>query len=276
MFWFGVLSLERVLGVRPAWNERKAFRVAALVASVAGLLWPAVETAVVLGDPAAALNLRQIGFVMSQTSFGQIWSARLAIVLGATILAWLPTERDAVWQERGVYVLVAAALASVAMVGHAAAASGLPGIVQRLTAALHLLVAGAWIGALPVLYSFVARLRPHVLAELLRRFSAYGQALVATVVATGLLNAWFRIGGVAALIKADYAHVLIGKVALVAGMGLAALLNRGRYMPALDSRDPQAQWEAERGLRLSIALEFALGVAVVVVAFLLGVMDAPH
>lgn len=276
MFWFGVQSLERVLGVRPAWSEIKAFRTAALIALGAQLSWLAVETAVAMGDPSAAGNLRQIGFVMSQTPFGQIATARLAILLAATILVWLPMERDAVWRERSVYVLVAAALASIAMIGHAVAPTGLPGIVERLTAALHLLVAGAWLGALPVLYSFVSRLRPHMLAELMRRFSTYGQALVGTVVATGLLNAWFRIGGVAALIEADYAHVLIGKVALVAGMGLAALLNRGRYTPALDSRDPRRQWEAERGLRLSIALELALGVVVVGVAFLLGVMDAPR
>jgi putative copper resistance protein D len=177
---------------------------------------------------------------------------------------------------RALYFLVASALASVALIGHAAGATGTLGTVQRLTLALHLLAAGAWLGALPRLWILTERLPVSGLARILRRFSPYGMVLVLIVVATGGLSAWFRLGAMEPLFASSYGKILLVKVGLVALMGVAALNNRNRLTPALEQPDLLVQGAARRGLRQSIGAETALGLAVVLAAALLGSAEAPH
>ncbi|SPE23227.1 putative Inner membrane protein YebZ [Burkholderiales bacterium] len=272
MAWFGALSLRRILLVPLGKAELRGLRLAAATALASGLLWPWLQTGVVLDDARAALDPQQVAQVMTQTAFGRTWLARQAFVLLALLTATMPLLAIG----RAVYFLVAAALASVALLGHAAAGAGTYGTLQRLALALHLLAAGAWLGALPVLWVLTGRLAAAELALALRRFSSYGIALVTIVVVTGALSAWFRTGGVTALVTSGYGKILLGKVGLVALMGAAALLNRNRYTPALERPDLRVQSAGRRGLRRSIAAESALGVLVVAVAVLLGAAEPPR
>jgi putative copper resistance protein D len=118
------------------------------------------------------------------------------------------------------------------------------------------------------------------LASVLRRFSAIGIALVAIVVLTGGLSAWWRTGNLEALLYSSYSRVLLGKIGLVLLMGVAALLNRNRFTPALERTQmagPQATAEpARRRLVASIGTETTLAVAVVLLAFFLGAAEAPR
>jgi len=272
MAWFGALSLRRILVVPLGPAELRSLRLAAAIALASGLLWPWLLTAVVTDDARAALDPQQVFQVLTQTSFGRTWLVRQAFVLLAFLTAMLPLLAIG----RAVYFLVAAALASFALLGHAAGAVGAYGTLQRLTLALHLLAAGAWLGALPVLWTLTGRLTAAELALTLRRFSRYGIALVTIVVVTGALSAWFRTGGLGALVASDYGRILLGKLALVALMGVAAWNNRNRLTPALERPDLTVQSAGRRGLRRSIATETALGVLVVAVAVLLGAAEAPR
>jgi len=272
MIWFGALSLQRILGVVQPNAARRDLRVAAAVALASGLLWPLLQTGVVMDDARAALEPQLVLQLLTQTSFGRTWLVRQVIVLLALLVAFAtPLETG-----RALYFLVASALASVALLGHAAGATGTLGTVQRLTLALHLLAAGAWLGALPRLWMLTERLQASDLARVLRRFSPYGMVLVVIVVATGALSAWMRLGAIEPLFASVYGQILLAKVGLVALMGVAALNNRNRLTPALERPDLLAQGAARRGLRHSIGAETALGLAVVLVAALLGSAEAPH
>jgi putative copper resistance protein D len=271
MLWFGGLSLGRI-GAAPDGAGRRAARIAAAVALGTGVVWPLLQAGVVFDDAAAAIDPDRIGQVLAQTSFGRTWLLReglVALALAAGSLGGLPAGRAA-------YALVATALASVALLGHAAGVAGWPGTVQRLALALHLLAAGAWIGALPLLWTQAGRLPERALVQALQRFSRFGIVLVAIVVVTGAASAWWRIGAFDVLAAGDYGRILAAKVGLVAFMGVAAVLNRNRFTPALESPDAARRAGARHALRGSIGIEAALGAGVLFLAFVLGSSDAPR
>ena len=288
MFWFGALSLRRVLALEPHPVEATALRLAGALALASGVLWPFLQTGVALDDPGAALDPVQVAVVLRQTSFGRIWLQREALVAMAVGLASFSVLESG----RLVFLMVACALGSIALLGHAAGVGGSAGWGQRLVLAAHLLAAGAWLGALPLLWLSARKLPRAVLANALRRFSGYGVKLVAVVLVTGALSAWWRMGALQVMFTSGYGRILLGKVGLVLLMGIAALLNRNRFNPALDpdgtgevrSMQPRApqfvpeavRERARRGLIGSIGAEMTLGVFVVLLAFILGSAEAPR
>jgi putative copper resistance protein D len=282
MAWFGALSLERVIAAACVLTSAprtellpRLLRQAGPIAILAGALWPWLQVGVVLDDPRALLDADQISQVLTQTSFGRIALAREALVIAAVLAAGLPAG-FAPSSNRATYVLLAAALGSVALIGHAAGISGALGAIERTTLALHLLAAGAWLGALPLLWMLADRQGSAELAQTLERFSRFGAVLVALVLASGTLSAWYRLGAAQALFTSGYGRILLGKIALVGGMGAIALFNRNRLTPALKRPDLQDQLAARRALRWSIAVETAVGALVVAVAFVLGSAEAPQ
>ena len=97
---------------------------------------------------------------------------------------------------------------------------------------------------------------------MLRRFSLVALVAVAVLVAAGSALAWIQLGGdLGALTSTAYGWRLFGKLALVAGLLSLAALNRLVLTPALadGSRD------AARRLRLTLAADIALGLAVLAV-----------
>jgi putative copper resistance protein D len=252
--------------------ELRALRVAAALALASGVLWPWLQTGVVTDEVSAALDPQQVAQVLTQTSFGRTWLIRQAFVVLALLGAVVPGLATG----RVVYFLVAAALASMALIGHAASASGAYGTFERVTLALHLLAAGAWLGALPLLWVLAGRLPPIDLAQILRRFSSYGITLVMIVALTGVLSAWVRIGALQAVVASNYGRILLGKVALVLLMGAVALNNRNRLTPALERSSTADPDPVRARLRGSIATETGLGILVVAVAIVLGSSEAPR
>lgn len=283
MAWFGALSLERVItaativrtGAARTELLPRLLRQAGPIAILAGALCPWLQVGVVLDDPRALLDADQISQVLTQTSFGRIALAREVLVIVAVVAAGLPGG-FAPAADRATYVLLAAALGSVALIGHAAGIGGALGGIERATLALHLLAAGAWLGALPVLWVLADRQGSAEMAQTLERFSRFGAVLVVLVLASGTLSAWYRLGGAQLLFTSGYGRILLGKIALAGAMGAIALFNRKRLTPALKRPDLQEQLRARRALRWSIALETAVGTLVVAVAFVLGSAEAPQ
>jgi putative copper resistance protein D len=284
MFCFGTLALRRVPGLALELADARAglparrvvgageLRWAVALALASAALWPLLQTGVARDDAGAALDPTQIALVMGQTTFGRIWLWREALVAGALVLAWTRSRIG----HLALWLLLGGALASMALLGHAAGVAGAAGWGQKGVLALHLLAAGAWLGALPSLWLCARRMSGDQLAPALRRFSAWGLGCVLLVVLSGTLSAWWRIGSAAALVDSGYGRLLLGKVALVALMGVSALLNRNRFTPALQVRASIAPEPARHALVASIGAETLLGTAVVVLAFFLGAADAPR
>jgi putative copper export protein/plastocyanin len=163
-------------------------------------------------------------------------------------------------------------LATIAWAGHAAGERGANRIVHLSADAVHLLAAGAWLGALPALASLLARARkaaaPEVAGIAARRFSTLGVASVGILVITGVVNAWYTVGSLPALLATVYGRLLLLKLVLFAAMLSLAAVNRLRLTPRLAGG--KDAWAASRLQRNAMA-ETALGVAVLGVVGILGI-----
>ena len=281
---FGELLL--VLAVaRPAWRgnanaarsaaaDRRLLRVegwSLALAVASGASWLAAQAATISGEPLAqAVGGDALALVLTKTEFGRLWILRLglAIVLAA-LLVTIGRAKDDGRKTRllSAALLVAGAyLASLAWGGHSAAGQASGRIVQLSADALHLVAAGAWLGGLPGLVRLLDELPLNGTARAARRFSRLGMASVCALIATGLVNAWYLVGSVPALVGTDYGRLLVAKLALFAAMVALAAVNRLRLTPRLE-HDPRALVALRRNARL----ECAAGVAVVVLVAVLGV-----
>lgn len=211
------------------------------------------------------------GVVRSSTFFGQVWTARMLVIVVCVVMiaaAWInrrsqpeltrPMWSAAVWG-------LALALGSMSVVSHA------PGSRAAAWAAVfndwaHLLTIALWVGGLIALAAVLPEaLRPldreaarKALLAALRRFSPLAAACLFIVIATGVFSAslWVRP---ADLVTSVYGLSLLVKLALVAALiGVGALhhaaLNPQRF-------DRWAGWvERIGGWRRTLRIEAAFGV----------------
>lgn len=242
---------------------------AAWVAVATTILWLMLEAGTIGNGWADSANPAVLGPVLTDTGFGHVWIARLALAVLLAVLA--ATGRIDRWAVT--LPVVGALLASLALVGHAAALGGLPGTLHRLSDALHLLGAAAWPGSLVPLLAALARLRdPTLKADALvalRRFSAMGYGAVALVVATGVVNSALIIGLWPIHWAAAYPRLLLVKIVLVAAMIAVACANGFCFAPALRRRAAGAG----KNLTAGTIVEIVLAVAVVALVGLFGLLD---
>ena len=268
--------------------SRWPVRIAAwgLVASIAsGVAWLAIEAAVMSGMPLEqALNRTTVALVLGETLFGRVWVLRAAVGIGlGALLTAIIMARDDRRRSRltlGAAVLAGVYLATLAWAGHAAAGPPEERSLHLTSDAVHLLAAGAWLGALPGLAFLLGRVQrmPGVpsfdtAAHLTRRFSALGVVSVGALLLSGLANTWYLVGDVPALVGTDYGRLLLAKLALFAAMITLALVNRLRLAPRLHTYDRAAL----RGLRRNALLEAAAGLLVLTLVGFLGItVPAAH
>jgi putative copper resistance protein D len=276
----------------PAWRRagpgdgdavyRRLFLVAywSVIASIAsGAVWLATQAAVMSGAQVGqAMNRETLGLVLGDTVFGHVWVLRfvLALVLAAMLLA---LRHGVGGSRRSSLAIVAAVIASVylgslAWAGHAAAGAETDDFDRIVVDVAHLLAAGAWLGALPALVSLLDGAHPlGEVAQATRRFSNLGMASVCVLVASGLTNAWYQVGYMAALIGTDYGRLLLAKLGLFAAMLALAVANRGFLTPRLAGGDRGAL----HVLRRNTVLEIAAGIGVVIIVGVLGItVPAAH
>jgi putative copper resistance protein D len=271
MLLFGSASFNGVvapIALRPSFtNALRWPTISAVVLIVAtAVAWLLIEAAQ-LGDGwSDAINPSVLGPLLTQTSFGQVWIARLGI---AALLA-LSLALVGRTAARTLLLLSAVTLASLALVGHAAMTGETIGWVHRLNDAVHLLAAGFWLGCLPsvlVLVTFYQRGDLQADAVLaLRRFSGVGHAAVALVLATGVVNTFLIVGKLPLDFSSPYQLLLATKIGLVATMVLIAVGNRYLVTPRLGTSAPRA-------LTVGTMAELVLGAGVVTLVSVFGTFD---
>jgi len=248
---------------------------AVLAALLSAVGWLACEAVLMSGDANGYREGDTLLTVLNDTQFGRIWRWRLILLtLLSLFFAWRVLGRRA--PLTGPVLLSGIVLvASLAGVGHGAMGTGYDAWLHLGNQAMHLLAAAVWVGGLLSLFFAAWCVRRSalpimVMAQALRRFSAVGFATVLLIVASGLLNSWFLVGSIHALLGTTYGQVLIVKVSFFLGMIALALFNRLRLMPRLAQAD-----HAERSLRLllwSVAVEQVLAVLVVASVSVLGTL----
>ena len=238
-----------------------AVRWGAGLALASGVAEFAATAAAMAGEGRAALDPATLLLLATQTQFGWVWGVRLAILAALCILlAAAPARRGPA------LALSLAALAGLALVGHARSRPGLAGVAHVTADAIHLLTAALWTGGLPALLVVLARSDMDA-PRALGRFSGVAAPAVALLVTTGALASWLLAGSPLALGATAWGRLLLLKVALVAAMGALAALNRWRLARRL------AEEGSAGGLRLSIGAESALAVLVFAAVAWLGVLS---
>lgn len=249
---------------------------AGLAASVIGF---GLQMAAMLGsapwdDPAI------VSEIMMTTAFGRAFIVRLVSLGLALLLAF--TVSAGKLHRHSLIGCGGIALLSLAWSGHAAAGDGVTGWVRLAADGLHLLAAGAWIGALAMLFALVSprrAIRPedvNAAHAALVSFSRTGTLIVVLLVATGVLNGATLLGPVTwpVLTGAPYGRLLLAKLALFIGMLGCAALNRFRLTPRLAlAASPAA---ALTHLRRSIVIEALLAMLVLAAVAWLGTLAPPE
>jgi putative copper resistance protein D len=254
-----------------------------LVALASGAAWLVMVASSMSGMPlAAVLRGGVVGIVLTQTHFGEDWILRaaLVIVLAACLAAHGWTRKHvAGW----IGLLASAAfIASLAWAGHGAATEDVPFDAIHLPAdILHLLAAGAWLGALLPLVMLLAQARRDSSPEAVDvaraatlRFSVLGLSCVGTLVVTGVVNTWFLSGTVPALLGTLYGQLLLVKIALFVTMIALASVNQRRLLPLLAdvASDAALRLRAVGEVARNASIEASIGVFVIAVVSIIGIL----
>ena len=253
---------------------------AVFLACILGLL---AQTIVLAGSMHDGLQYDALSAVMTGMNFGKSSVVRCAAASLFLIgFAFAGSARGA-W---ALAVLAGGVIcASFAWMGHGAATEGALGWLHLASDILHTLAAGVWIGALTAF--LILLLSAHRLVggtheplhKALHGFSGIGSALVAVLVATGLINSWFVVGlaGLPRLWSTAYGQLLTIKLALFLGMVVLAAANRFHLTPRLGAAlglDPASR-QALLALRNSLILETAISIAVLGLVAWLGMLAPP-
>ena len=225
----------------------------------------------------AAFSQGAVWSVLWDTDFGHIWIARFGLAIGLAAALLLPGTQPGQSPGRAVasVALAAGLVGSLAFAGHAAAGTGIEGVVHLGADIFHLVAAAAWVGALVplgLLLGHATRDRPSIAIARAAtlRFSTLGIVSVGVLVLTGIVNSWVLSGSVAALVGTDYGRLLMLKVAVFGLMVTLAEINRLWLTPRL-----AGALRAEDALRLlqrNSAIEAMLGVVIVVIVGVLGTL----
>jgi copper resistance protein D len=251
---------------------------------ISGFAWLCLLAARIADKPTGdVIADGTVWIVLSQTQFGFAWGLRF--VFGVLLAACLLVRRaesagGPVWQEVLTALLAGAYLGSLAFAGHGEEGLGPERNLHLVADFLHLIAAGLWLGGLiplALLLVYLRRFREEawvaVACDASSRFSNLGIVAVGTLLVSGIINAWFLIGGMQGLIGTSYGRLLILKITLFAAMVCLAGINREYLLPRLsgdigtDLGSQTVQW-----LVRSTLGEVALGIGVIVIVGMLGIM----
>lgn len=270
LFGLPLFALYTPEGRESAKVRRPVLAGLALLGLVLSSLAIAAMTASMAGVPIIEVDRGSIATMISDTPMGMAWSVRMgALALLAISLG--TSQRPAIFSS-----LAAIALGSLAWTGHGAAGEGNSGMLQLIGDLVHLLAAGAWIGALAGLgLMLFGRTEPAIAHRALDRFSAIGTVIVIAVVGSGIANGVYLIGwsNLGQLPMTLYGQLLLAKLLLFAAMlGLAAI-NRFRLTPSLGRTTEGDPRNAIRALRRSLALESGAAIAILGLIAWLGTLE---
>jgi copper resistance protein D len=246
--------------------------------TVSGVIWLLLQAASMSGLPfREAATSSVLLTVLNETQFGSVSEIRM--VLAVILAACLAFDRSgpANW------LALAAALgltAAIAWTGHAASTPGATGNLHLALDAVHLSAAAGWIGGLVSLALLLAAASRHqtlawasLARDAAQRFSTLGIVSVASLLLTGIVNAWILVGSFLALVITEYGQLLMLKVAVFAVMLMFAAINRFWLTPRLALASAcEMRLSALRQLTRNSSIEIALGFVIFAIVGMLGTL----
>lgn len=243
--------------------------------------WLVLTAASMSGQPAGDIFTQGVLWtVLPQTDFGVDWVARFvaACVLAGVFVSFLSARRAKPAWLLAAVTLAAALAGSLAWTGHAIGGRGIQGVLHPAADILHLLAAAAWVGGLAPLALLLAATGEDaaglaVARIATARFSTLGVASVAVLLFTGIVNTWYLVGSIPALVGTQYGRLLLIKVALFAAMVGIAAINRFWLTPRLvETPSVAAAREARRRLCRNAVIEAFMGAVIIAIVAVLGTL----
>ena len=258
---FGLYSVDAVLRFRPM------LRGMALIGALLSVASLVLMTRAMSGETQFAALWPHLQMMVLETDVGLAWTLRMIALIAVVIWPglWLASMAGAV------------ALASLAWSGHGA----MDNAWHLLSDILHLLAAGAWLGAMLALI-LMARLdalcseaRIRSLADSVKRFEGVGAVIVLILSITGVANYLFIVGPtLGEILLGSYGILLAIKVVLFGGMLVLAALNRFHLGPLLEQSLRAGQHQvAANALRRSVASELVIALLIVGLVAWLGTLS---
>jgi putative copper resistance protein D len=248
------------------------------VTVASGLAWVLLLTMSLSGEgPGEAVMSGALRDVLNLTQFGLVSQVRLAFT--AVLAICLALQRSALCRWTGLGAAVGL-IASIAWTGHAASTLPKLGYLHLAADALHLLAAATWIGGLvPLALLLNTGRKYHLLAwaslelDAVRRFSSLGIVSVATLIVSGLINAWILVGSFRGLVDNVYGWILTLKLIVFTIMVVLATVNRLVLTPRIAlPPGSEAQCYALGRLTRNTVTEIALGLLVFAIVGVLGTL----
>lgn len=266
---YGVSASERA-DVQPrAWTVGLA-----IAALASGALWTVALGASMAGTSLGELDSATIDAMLAMPSiWGPLAIRSVALVALITVTFVARQSAASAWITTA---LAASALASLAWMGHAAAGEGQLGALHLAADILHLLAAGAWLGAILALLRLAmkSRFRIDLLGAALTGFSTAGTVLVTVLLLTGLVNSAVLVGwsSIGRLPETGYGLLLIAKLVLFAGMLALAAINRLRLSPRIASHSSS---DGATAIKVSLCAEIGLGITILALVAWMGMLQPP-
>jgi putative copper resistance protein D len=260
---FALYSTDALLRLRPM------LRGMALIGALLSMAGLVLMTRAMSGETALEALWPHLQMMLLETDVGLAWAVRMIALIVVLI-------RPGLWLAS---IAGAVALASLAWSGHGAMDEGTLRFWHFLSDILHLLAAGAWLGAMLALVLMargpVDEARIRSLAFAVRRFEWIGAVIVLTLSITGVVNYLFIVGPrLDDVLLGTYGILLTIKILLFAGMLVLAALNRFHLGPALQQALHDGQPViAANALRRSVVVELAMALLIVALVAWLGTLS---
>ncbi len=242
-------------------------------------------TASMAGVTLLEVDRASVSMMILETPMGKAWAVRMAALFVSLIIAIVMGRPKTPTWLMLVSLGSATALASLAWTGHGAASEGAAGTRHLVADIVHLLAAGAWIGALAALSALLFR-PAHSMSQdhfrlthrALEGFSLIGTAIVALIVVSGLWNSWILVGPehLLSMRSTLYGQLLIAKLALFGVMLVLAAANRFRLTPAFNQAIKDGgTLAAITRLRRSLIFEVSAALLILGLVAWLGTLEPP-
>jgi copper transport protein len=146
-----------------------------------------------------------------------------------------------------------------------------PRAVMYAADVVHVLAAGAWAGGLVLLANDLratrrGHLSPAAAATRVARFSAVAAVVSIAAAVAGVVLAWGTVRHLDALTSTDYGRALLVKVGVVALVGVAAVYNNRRLVPAVQqgvARARELLWHTVRAEVVGVVIVVIVTAALV-------------
>lgn len=240
----------------------------------------AATIAQITGETNKLLEVETVSHFITGTRTGTMWAAQFALA----VMLWISTVMlirmspvRSPWRYILTAIIAMFPLIADALVSHAAA-EGMA-MANILPYALHIILAGVWLGGLPALlllkYEYVKQeksKRANVFdSHILKRFSTVALPVMLLIMATGILVS-DRIfdGNYATLVATPYGWLLLAKLALLGIILIIASSVRAYWLPRFtNSKSSEETRSSATGMRKWVRIEFLWAVVLVLIATIL-------